>query len=211
VALLIDAEAYSAGQAHAQEAQAHTKKAAGVQDLVEDVRNAQPGVAGCGSAASDRPAGGKAGALEALPLVPLFVAVVVVYEKPSQPRTARPRRPKAGQIAVAVVLLILAGRSRARCRPGAGTELFRRLTGHRRHGGLPDPPRDGRLALLVALDVAGVEGARCWSGAFTAVILGRRPSRRWATDRDGAAQRATFRVGSGCLQGGPLAGQIEEW
>jgi small conductance mechanosensitive channel len=154
--------------------------------------------------------------LEALLLVPLFVAVVVVYENRDSLGlgTARGAPENLVQIAVAVVLLILGWAIARDVGRALGPELFRRL----------DPATAGTvgflirlatvgLALLVALDVAGVEARTLLvGGAFTAVILGLAAQQTLGNLIAGTVLLSArpFRVGDRVrLQGGPLAGQIE--
>jgi small conductance mechanosensitive channel len=155
--------------------------------------------------------------LEALLLVPLFVAVVVVYENRHSlfglgTSTGAPEA--LVQIAVAVVLLILGWAIARDVGRALGPSLFRRL----------DPATAGTvgflirlgtvaLALLVALDVAGVKASTLLvGGAFTAVILGLAAQQTLGNLIAGTVLLSArpFRVGDRVrLQGGPLAGQIE--
>jgi small conductance mechanosensitive channel len=154
--------------------------------------------------------------LEALLLVGLFVAVVVVYEnRHSLGLGAANGAPeKLVQIAVTVVLLILGWAIARDVGRALGPELFRRL----------DPATAGTvgflirlatvgLALLLALDVAGVEARTLLvGGAFTAVILGLAAQQTLGNLIAGTVLLSArpFRVGDRVrLQGGPLAGQIE--
>ncbi len=155
--------------------------------------------------------------LEALLLAPLFVAVVVVYENRHSLvglGTAHGASETLAQIAVAVVLLILGWAIARDVGRALGPPLFRRL----------DPATAGTvgflirlatvaLALLVALDVAGVEARTLLvGGAFTAVILGLAAQQTLGNLIAGTVLLSArpFRVGDRVrLQGGPLAGQIE--
>jgi small conductance mechanosensitive channel len=151
--------------------------------------------------------------LEALLLVPLFVAVVVVYEN-RHSLLGIDTETLVVQIVVAVVLLILGWAIARDVGRALGPSLFRRL----------DPATAGTvgflirlgtlaLALLVALDVAGLKASTLLAGAaFTAVILGLAAQQTLGNLIAGTVLLSArpFRVGDRVrLQGGPLAGQIE--
>jgi small conductance mechanosensitive channel len=151
--------------------------------------------------------------VEALLLVPLFVAVVVVYEN-RQSLLGIGSETLIVQIAVAVVLLILGWAIARDVGRALGPSLLRRL----------DPATAGTvgflirlgtlaLALLVALDVAGLKASTLLAGAaFTAVILGLAAQQTLGNLIAGTVLLSArpFRVGDRVrLQGGPLAGRIE--
>ncbi len=158
--------------------------------------------------------------LEALLLVPLFIAIVVVYDN-RQELLGVGAAHSSGEVdtlvgVVTVIALLILGWAIARDVGRAlGPALFRRM----------DPATAGTvgflvrlatvgLALLVALDVAGGIGARTLAlgGAFTAVILGLAAQQTLGNLFAGTVLLSArpFRVGEHvCLQGGPLAGQIE--
>ncbi len=157
--------------------------------------------------------------LEAVVLAVLFVAVVVIYNnrKSLLGVDTRGSAPEVNTVAhiITVIVLLFLGWAIARdfgraLRPA----LFRRL----------DPATAGPvgflirlatvgLALLVALDVAGVEARTLLvGGAFTAVILGLAAQQTLGNVIAGTVllSASPFKVGDRVrLQGGPLAGQIE--
>jgi small conductance mechanosensitive channel len=156
--------------------------------------------------------------LEALLLVPLFVAVIVVYENRHSlfglDTATGSSEALAVQIPVAVALLILSWAIARDVGRALGPPLLRRL----------DPAAAGTvgflirlatlaLALLVALDVAGLKASTLLAGAaFTAVILGLAAQQTLGNLIAGTVLLSArpFRVGDRVrLQGGPLAGQIE--
>jgi small conductance mechanosensitive channel len=153
---------------------------------------------------------------EALLLAALFVAVVVAYEN----RDSLLGKSTAHELevplkVVVVVALLVLGWALARdIGRGLGPALFRRMV----------PATAGTvgflvrlltvaLALLVALDVAGVNpAALLLGGAFTAVILGLAAQQTLGNLIAGTVllSAGPFRVGERVrLQGGPLAGRIE--
>ena len=157
--------------------------------------------------------------LEAVVLAGLFVAVVVIYNNRKDllgvdTHGSAPEVNTAAHI-LTVLLLVFLGWAIARDFGRAlGPELFRRL----------DPATAGPvgflirlatvgLALLVALDVAGVEARTLLvGGAFTAVILGLAAQQTLGNVIAGTVllSASPFKVGDRVrLQGGPLAGQIE--
>jgi small conductance mechanosensitive channel len=157
--------------------------------------------------------------LEAVVLAGLFVAVVVIYNNRRSllgvdTRGSAPEVNTAAHI-LTVLLLVFLGWAIARDFGRAlGPALFRRL----------DPATAGPvgflirlatvgLALLVALDVAGVEARTLLvGGAFTAVILGLAAQQTLGNVIAGTVllSASPFKVGDRVrLQGGPLAGQIE--
>jgi len=157
--------------------------------------------------------------LEAVVLAVLFIAVVVVYNnrKSLLGVDTRGSAPEVNTVAhiVTVIVLLFLGWAIARDFGRAlGPALFRRL----------DPATAGPvgflirlatvgLALLVALDVAGVEARTLLvGGAFTAVILGLAAQQTLGNVIAGTVllSASPFKVGDRVrLQGGPLAGQIE--
>jgi small conductance mechanosensitive channel len=157
--------------------------------------------------------------LEAVVLAGLFIAVVVIYNnrKSLLGVDARGSAPEVNTAAhiLAVLVLVFLGWAIARDFGRAlGPALFRRL----------DPATAGPvgflirlatvgLALLVALDVAGVEARTLLvGGAFTAVILGLAAQQTLGNVIAGTVllSASPFKVGDRVrLQGGPLAGQIE--
>jgi small conductance mechanosensitive channel len=169
--------------------------------------------------------------LEGLVLVSLFVGVVVLYDnRVSLLGTEVPAKPGPhGHAAykyleqavetpirvVTVIVLLILGWGIARdIGRGLGPPLFRRL----------DPATAGTVgflirlvtvavALLVALDVAGVEARTLLvGGAFTAVIFGLAAQQTLGNLIAGTVLLSAqpFRVGDRVrLQGGPLAGQLE--
>jgi small conductance mechanosensitive channel len=157
--------------------------------------------------------------LEAVVLAGLFVAVVVIYNNRKSllgvdTHGSAPEVNTAAHI-LTVLLLVFLGWAIARDFGRAlGPALFRRL----------DPATAGPvgflirlatvgLALLVALDVAGVEARTLLvGGAFTAVILGLAAQQTLGNVIAGTVllSASPFKVGDRVrLQGGPLAGQIE--
>jgi small conductance mechanosensitive channel len=166
--------------------------------------------------------------LEALLLVGLFVAVVVLYDnrlslvgtqvaaKHGHPAYRYLEQALETPIRVATVIaLVILGWAIARdIGRGLGPPLFRRL----------DPATAGTvgflirlvtvaLALLVALEVAGIEARTlAVGGAFTAVIFGLAAQQTLGNVIAGTVLLSAqpFRVGDRVrLQGGPLAGQLE--
>jgi small conductance mechanosensitive channel len=157
--------------------------------------------------------------LEAVVLAVLFIAVVVIYNnrKSLLGVDTRGSAPEVNTVAhiVTVILLLFLGWAIARDFGRAlGPALFRRL----------DPATAGPvgflirlatvgLALLVALDVAGVQARTLLvGGAFTAVILGLAAQQTLGNVIAGTVllSASPFKVGDRVrLQGGPLAGQIE--
>jgi small conductance mechanosensitive channel len=157
--------------------------------------------------------------LEAVVLAVLFIAVVVIYNnrKSLLGVDTRGSAPEVNTVAhiVTVIVLLFLGWAIARDFGRAlGPALFRRL----------DPATAGPvgflirlatvgLALLVALDVAGVEARTLLvGGAFTAVILGLAAQQTLGNVIAGTVllSASPFKVGDRVrLQGGPLAGQIE--
>jgi len=157
--------------------------------------------------------------LEAVVLGCLFVAVVVIYNnrKSLLGVDTRGSAPEVNTVAhiITVIVLLFLGWAIARDFGRAlGPALFRRL----------DPATAGPvgflirlatvgLALLVALDVAGVEARTLLvGGAFTAVILGLAAQQTLGNVIAGTVllSASPFKVGDRVrLQGGPLAGQIE--
>ena len=157
--------------------------------------------------------------LEAVVLAVLFIAVVVVYNnrKSLLGVDTRGSAPEVNTVAhiLTVIVLLFIGWAIARDFGRAlGPALFRRL----------DPASAGPvgflirlatvgLALLVALDVAGVEARTLLvGGAFTAVILGLAAQQTLGNVIAGTVllSASPFKVGDRVrLQGGPLAGQIE--
>ncbi len=157
--------------------------------------------------------------LEAVVLAVLFVAVVVIYNNRKSllgvdTRGSAPEVNTAAHI-LTVLMLVFLGWAIARDFGRAlGPALFRRL----------DPATAGPvgflirlatvgLALLVALDVAGVQARTLLvGGAFTAVILGLAAQQTLGNVIAGTVllSASPFKVGDRVrLQGGPLAGQIE--
>jgi small conductance mechanosensitive channel len=161
---------------------------------------------------------------EALVVVALFVGVVVLYDHRVSLIGTAGRHGHAGTLdagvetplrVVTVVVLLILGWAFARdVGRGLGPPLFRRL----------DPATAGTvgflirlvtvaLALLVALDVAGVEARTLLvGGAFTAVIFGLAAQQTLGNVIAGTVLLSAqpFRVGDRVrLQGGPLAGQLE--
>ena len=172
--------------------------------------------------------------LEALVLLPLFVGIVLLYDNrvslfgttvgatrahEGKPAEAAHKVLEAGLETpirvVTVIALVILGWAIARdIGRGLGPPLFRRL----------DPATAGTvgflirlvtvaLALLVALDVAGVEARTLLvGGAFTAVIFGLAAQQTLGNVIAGTVLLSAqpFRVGDRVrLQGGPLAGQLE--
>jgi small conductance mechanosensitive channel len=154
--------------------------------------------------------------VEALLLAVLFVGVIVAYDN----RASLLGKHTADEIetplkVVVVVALVVLGWGLARdVGRGLGPALFRRMV----------PATAGTVgflirlltvavALLVALDVAGVNPATLLlGGAFTAVILGLAAQQTLGNLIAGTVllSAGPFRVGDRVrLQGGPLAGQIE--
>jgi small-conductance mechanosensitive channel len=169
--------------------------------------------------------------VEALLLVPLFFAIVILYDHRASligTRVAAVPGPhghaayvqiEAGVgtavTVVTVIALVILGWAIARDVGRAlGPPLFRRM----------DPATAGTigflirlatiaLAVLVALDVAGVEPRTlALGGAFTAVILGLAAQQTLGNLIAGTVLLSArpFRVGDRVrLQGGPIAGQLE--
>jgi small conductance mechanosensitive channel len=163
--------------------------------------------------------------LEAVVLAVLFVAVVILYDNRvallgaagSHGHAANSLEPALETIVrlVTVVVLVILGWGIARdVGRSFGPALFRRL----------DPATAGTVgflirlatvavALLVALDVAGIEArALALGGAFTAVILGLAAQQTLGNLIAGTVLLSArpFRVGERVrLQGGPLAGKVE--
>src|SRR5271154_5941596 len=166
--------------------------------------------------------------LEGLVLVALFVVVVILYDNRVSLLGTQVAA-KHGHAAykyleqavetpirvVTVIVLLILGWAIARdIGRGLGPPLFRRL----------DPATAGTvgflirlvtvaIALLVALDVAGVEARTLLvGGAFTAVIFGLAAQQTLGNVIAGTVLLSAqpFRVGDRVrLQGGPLAGQLE--
>lgn len=163
------------------------------------------------------PRAAKRARVEGLVLAALFVAVVVVYDhRVSLLGVGNPATLGAHAVQIVTVLaLLILGWAIARDAGRAlGPALFRRM----------DPATAGTvgflirlativLALLVALDVAGVETRTlALGGAFTAVVLGLAAQQTLGNLIAGTVllSAGPFRVGDHVrLQGGPLAGQIE--
>jgi small-conductance mechanosensitive channel len=166
--------------------------------------------------------------LEALVLVPIFFAVVVIYNHradlfgstvSAEHGHASHKSLEAGietpVTIVTVIVLVILGWAIARdLGRGLGPPLFRRL----------DPGTAGTVgflirlativvALLVALDVAGIEARTlALGGAFTAVIFGLAAQQTFGNLIAGTVLLSArpFRVGERVrLQGGMLAGTIE--
>ena len=157
--------------------------------------------------------------LEAVVLAVLFIAVVVIYNNRKSllgvdTRGSAPEVNTAAHIVTVIVLLFLGWAIARDFGRALGPALFRRL----------DPATAGPvgflirlatvgLALLVALDVAGVEARTLLvGGAFTAVILGLAAQQTLGNVIAGTVllSASPFKVGDRVrLQGGPLAGQIE--
>jgi small-conductance mechanosensitive channel len=157
--------------------------------------------------------------LEAVVLACLFIAVVVVYNNRKSllgvdAHGSAPEVNTAAHILTVVVLVFLGWAIARDFGRALGPALFRRL----------DPATAGPvgflirlatvgLALLVALDVAGVEARTLLvGGAFTAVILGLAAQQTLGNVIAGTVllSASPFKVGDRVrLQGGPLAGQIE--
>jgi small-conductance mechanosensitive channel len=157
--------------------------------------------------------------LEAVVLGCLFVAVVVIYNNRKSllgvdTRGSAPEVNTAAHILTVIVLVFLGWAIARDFGRALGPALFRRL----------DPATAGPvgflirlatvgLALLVALDVAGVEARTLLvGGAFTAVILGLAAQQTLGNVIAGTVllSASPFKVGDRVrLQGGPLAGQIE--
>jgi len=157
--------------------------------------------------------------LEAVVLAVLFVAVVVIYNNRKSllgvdTRGSAPEVNTAAHILTVIVLVFLGWAIARDFGRALGPALFRRL----------DPATAGPvgflirlatvgLALLVALDVAGVEARTLLvGGAFTAVILGLAAQQTLGNVIAGTVllSASPFKVGDRVrLQGGPLAGQIE--
>jgi small-conductance mechanosensitive channel len=171
--------------------------------------------------------------IEAFVLLPLFVAVVVLYDErlnligeyvpafhghhgeftPAH-KTLEQAVETPLTVAVVIALLILGLAIARDIGRGLGPPLFRRL----------DPATAGTvgflirlatvaLALLVALDVAGIKARTlALGGAFTAVIVGLAAQQTLGNLIAGMVLLSArpFRVGDRVrLQGGGLAGQIE--
>jgi small conductance mechanosensitive channel len=157
--------------------------------------------------------------LEAIVLAGLFVAVVVIYNNRKSllgvdTHGSAPEVNTAAHILTVIVLVFLGWAIARDFGRALGPALFRRL----------DPATAGPvgflirlatvgLALLVALDVAGVEARTLLvGGAFTAVILGLAAQQTLGNVIAGTVllSASPFKVGDRVrLQGGPLAGQIE--
>jgi small conductance mechanosensitive channel len=157
--------------------------------------------------------------LEAIVLAGLFVAVVVIYNNRKSllgvdTHGSAPEVNTAAHILTVLVLVFLGWAIARDFGRALGPALFRRL----------DPATAGPvgflirlatvgLALLVALDVAGVEARTLLvGGAFTAVILGLAAQQTLGNVIAGTVllSASPFKVGDRVrLQGGPLAGQIE--
>ncbi len=157
--------------------------------------------------------------LEAVVLAALFIAVVVIYNNRKSllgvdTHGSAPEVNTAAHIVTVIVLLFLGWAIARDFGRALGPALFRRL----------DPATAGPvgflirlatvgLALLVALDVAGVEARTLLvGGAFTAVILGLAAQQTLGNVIAGTVllSASPFKVGDRVrLQGGPLAGQIE--
>jgi small conductance mechanosensitive channel len=157
--------------------------------------------------------------LEAVVLACLFVAVVVIYNNRKNllgvdTRSSAPEVNTAAHILTVLVLVFLGWAIARDFGRALGPALFRRL----------DPATAGPvgflirlatvgLALLVALDVAGVQARTLLvGGAFTAVILGLAAQQTLGNVIAGTVllSASPFKVGDRVrLQGGPLAGQIE--
>jgi small conductance mechanosensitive channel len=157
--------------------------------------------------------------LEAVVLAVLFIAVVVIYNNRKSllgvdTRGSAPEVNTAAHILTVIVLVFLGWAIARDFGRALGPALFRRL----------DPATAGPvgflirlatvgLALLVALDVAGVEARTLLvGGAFTAVILGLAAQQTLGNVIAGTVllSASPFKVGDRVrLQGGPLAGQIE--
>jgi small conductance mechanosensitive channel len=157
--------------------------------------------------------------LEAVVLAVLFIAVVVIYNNRKSllgvdTRGSAPEVNTATHIVTVIVLLFLGWAIARDFGRALGPALFRRL----------DPATAGPvgflirlttvgLALLVALDVAGVQARTLLvGGAFTAVILGLAAQQTLGNVIAGTVllSASPFKVGDRVrLQGGPLAGQIE--
>ena len=162
--------------------------------------------------------------LEAFVVAALFVGVVVLYDnrlsligtagKHGHPATLEEGWETPIRVVTVVLLLILGWAFARDVGRGLGPPLFRRL----------DPATAGTvgflirlvtvaLALLVALDVAGVEARTLLvGGAFTAVIFGLAAQQTLGNVIAGTVLLSAqpFRVGDRVrLQGGPLAGQLE--
>jgi small conductance mechanosensitive channel len=157
--------------------------------------------------------------LEAVVLAVLFIAVVVIYNNRKSllgvdTRGSAPEVNTAAHILTVLLLLFLGWAIARDFGRALGPALFRRL----------DPATAGPvgflirlatvgLALLVALDVAGVEARTLLvGGAFTAVILGLAAQQTLGNVIAGTVllSASPFKVGDRVrLQGGPLAGQIE--
>jgi small conductance mechanosensitive channel len=157
--------------------------------------------------------------LEAVVLAGLFVAVVVIYNNRKNllgvdTHGSAPEVNTAAHILTVLVLVFLGWAIARDFGRALGPALFRRL----------DPATAGPvgflirlatvgLALLVALDVAGVEARTLLvGGAFTAVILGLAAQQTLGNVIAGTVllSASPFKVGDRVrLQGGPLAGQIE--
>jgi small conductance mechanosensitive channel len=157
--------------------------------------------------------------LEAVVLAVLFIAVVVIYNNRKSllgvdTRGSAPEVNTAAHIVTVIVLLFLGWAIARDFGRALGPALFRRL----------DPATAGPvgflirlttvgLALLVALDVAGVQARTLLvGGAFTAVILGLAAQQTLGNVIAGTVllSASPFKVGDRVrLQGGPLAGQIE--
>ncbi|MGH2854120.1 MAG: mechanosensitive ion channel domain-containing protein [Solirubrobacteraceae bacterium] len=177
------------------------------------------------------PRAAKRARVEAVGLAALFVAIVVLYDNRlsllgtrvlavSGPHghaayTTLKEPLQASVTAATVIALVILGWAIARDAGRAlGPALFRRM----------DPATAGTvgflirlatvaLALLVALDVAGIEARTlALGGAFTAVVLGLAAQQTLGNLIAGTVllSAGPFRVGDHVrLQGGPLAGQIE--
>jgi small conductance mechanosensitive channel len=157
--------------------------------------------------------------LEAIVLAGLFIAVVIIYNNRKSllgvdARGSAPEVNTAAHILTVIVLLFLGWAIARDFGRALGPALFRRL----------DPATAGPvgflirlatvgLALLVALDVAGVQARTLLvGGAFTAVILGLAAQQTLGNVIAGTVllSASPFKVGDRVrLQGGPLAGQIE--
>jgi small-conductance mechanosensitive channel len=157
--------------------------------------------------------------LEAVVLAVLFVAVVVIYNNRKSllgvdTHGSAPEVNTAAHILTVIALVFLGWAIARDFGRALGPALFRRL----------DPATAGPvgflirlatvgLALLVALDVAGVEARTLLvGGAFTAVILGLAAQQTLGNVIAGTVllSASPFKVGDRVrLQGGPLAGQIE--
>jgi small conductance mechanosensitive channel len=163
--------------------------------------------------------------VEALFLVALFAVVVALYDNRvsllgtagrhgAAPKSLEPALETPVRAATVIVLMILGWAIARDVGRSFGPAMFRRL----------DPGTAGTvgflirlatvaLALLVALQVAGVEARTlALGGAFTAVIFGLAAQQTLGNLIAGTVLLSArpFRVGDRVrLQGGPLAGQLE--